>query len=429
MAWIAEIWNRLSQGNMPILLVLGLTIILGFYFGRSTKWVRLPSIIGYMVLGLLLGPSFLNLIPDSALDSLSVITEVALGFVAFSIGLELSMSSLKQQGFGIVSIILAESLGAFLAVFLTVLALTRDLPMALIFGALAPASAPAGTVAVIRELKAKGNLTRTLYAVVGFDDGLAIIIFGLAAALARALLMHSQASASPGIAKAVITPLKEIFLSGILGILIALVLTFLIRRVKNAPEVLTLVFGFIFLTIGICKAMHLSLILTNMIVGIIVVNTQHQSLLQKIEEQLSNVLPLVFVLFFALAGAHLHIRSLPACGLLGILYIVSRSTGLLAGARIGATIGHSEENVKKYTGLGILSQAGVAIGLALILKHEFSGLGEVVKTVNGHQVTTGDLIGMKAITTITATCIFFEIIGPICTKFALSKAGEIPDSK
>jgi Kef-type K+ transport system membrane component KefB len=173
-----------------------------------------------------------------------------------------------------------------------------------------------------------------------------------------------------------------------------------------------------------CIFMHLSLILTNMIMGLIIVNTQPRELVRALGEQLSNVMPLFFILFFVLAGAHLHISALPELGWIGIIYIICRTAGLIGGARLGGTIGSVEDKVKKYVGLGILSQAGVAIGLALIIKHDFKGLGKVVEIINGQPVTTGDILGAITITTITATCIFFEVIGPILTKIALHKAGE-----
>ena len=135
---------------------------------------------------------------------------------------------------------------------------------------------------------------------------------------------------------------------------------------------------------------------------------------------LQEIMPLLFILFFCLAGAHLQISTLPALGSLGAVYIIGRTAGLIGGARVGAMIGHVDSKIKKYIGLGILSQAGVAIGLSLIVKHEFAQLDA---KYNLPHATT---IGAVVLTTITATCIFFEIIGPILTKIALTKAGEIP---
>ena len=176
-----------AANMLPQLFTLvGAMLIICFYAGKLIKKTSLPSLIGYMLVGALFGPSFkqfgLELFTGPVRESLAFITQVALGFVAFSIGAELSMKSLKRLGNGIVWIIFSESFAAFFVVTGLIYAVSRDLPMALIFGSMAPASAPARTVAIIQEYKAKGSLTQALYAVVGFDDGLAIIIFGFAAA-------------------------------------------------------------------------------------------------------------------------------------------------------------------------------------------------------------------------------------------------------
>ena len=420
-----ELINYFKEFEMPILLLIGLTVIFGFYFGRNMRFIRLPSIIGYMLFGVILGPSFLNLMNSNLQEQLSFITEIALGFVALSIGLELKFSALKKLGIGIIYIIFAESFGAFILVFLGSYLLTRNLSLALIFAAIAPASAPAGTVAVIQEYKAKGSLTKALYAVVGFDDGLGIIIFGFAAAIVRVVLLRETGMVYESFWSMILYPFKEIILSFLLGGIIATVFSLLARRLRSAEDILILTIGFILASNGICKGFHLSLILTNMVFGMIVVNTQSHSLLQKIHGRLPIVMPLFFILFFTLAGANLHLNVLPSLGILGVVYVLTRSVGLVGGARIGAIVGRAEDKIRKYLGLGILSQAGVAIGLALIVKHEFKGLGKIVEVVNGTNITSGDKLGEIVITTVTATCIFFEIIGPILTKIGLEKAGEI----
>ncbi len=415
----------MSEIHIPVLLLIGLTIVFGFYFGRNMKYLRLPSIIGYMLFGVLLGPSLLHIFHDQMQQNLSFITEIALGFVALSIGLELKFTALKKLGKGIIYIILLESFMAFLLVFGVVWLVTKNLPLALIFGSIAPASAPAGTVAVIQEYRAKGNLTKALYAVVGFDDGVGIMIFGFAAAIARFLLISQTSATHESVFLAMLTPIKEIVFSFAIGSALAVIFSFLARKIKNPNDVIGLIFGFILASIGLCNLLHLSLILTNMIIGMIIINTQPHSFVQKISDRLPTFMPILFILFFTLAGANLHIDQLPSLGLLGIAYVLSRSAGLIWGSKIGGWLGKSEKMIRKYLGLGILSQAGVAIGLALIVKHEFQGLGRVVEIVNGSAITMGDKIGAVVITTVTVTCIFFEIIGPILTKHALSKAGEI----
>lgn len=402
---------------MNILTLIGIVAIAGYFAGRLSKRIKVPSLIGYMFLGIILGPSALHMFNDEMLADLSFISEIALGFVAFSIGQELSISSLKRLGGGIVAIIFAESFMAFFVVLGLIYALTRDLPMALVFGSMAPASAPAGTVAVIHEYRAKGTLTKALYAVVGFDDGLAIIIFGFASAVAKVLLIGEVSADKISMTASLIESAKEIVFSILLGGGIGLLFCFLVRRVREDRDILAMVFGSILIAIGLSLTLHLSLILTNLMVGFTMVNTRSESLVQKVASKILDVMPLLFILFFCLAGAHLKISALPALGTLGIVYIIGRSVGLIYGARLGAMFGHVEDKIKKYIGLGILSQAGVAIALSLIVKHEFAEID------SDH----ARYIGVSVITTITATCIFFEIIGPILTKIALEKAGEIPE--
>ncbi len=409
----------LSFLKSPLLTLVGAATVFGFYAGHLARRVKLPSLIGYMLLGVVLGPSILELFSESSMESLSFITEIALGFVAFSIGAELSISSLKRLGPGIIIIILAESFGAFFVVLGGIYFLTHDWPLALIFASVAPASAPAGTVAVIQECKAKGSLTKALYAVVGFDDGLAIIIFGFAAALAKNLLVGEVSDTNVGILTAMYTPMREVLISIVLGTFVGFVFCQLVKRLTSSRDILILVAGTVLMVTGLSIRWHLSLILTNMIVGFVLVNTRRETLTHHVLAPLHDIMPLLFVLFFCLAGAHLEISALPSLGLIGIVYILARSTGLMGGAFFGGTVGRVETKVKNYVGMGILSQAGVAIGLSLIVQHEFGQIN--VEYGLPHAVE----IGATVLTTITATCIFFEIIGPILTKIALRKAGEI----
>lgn len=399
--------------ELPYLLIAGSMMIIAFYVGKTMKYIKLPSLIGYMITGVILGPSIVNLLTEEVQQSFSFITDISLSFVAVSIGLELSFASLKRQGKGIITVIFSESLLAFIIVTIGVFLLTRDLPLSLIFGAIAPASAPAGTVAVIQEYKARGKLTEALYAVVGFDDGLGIIIFGFASAIAQSLL-RSEIGGQMNIWYVLLEPLKEVALSVVVGFTLGWVFSVLVRRMRQKVETLILLISIVLLTTGLCLLFGLSEILTNMIFGIVIVNTQSSKVIHGIKSQMESFMPLIFVVFFVLAGANLHLSALPALGLLGVVYVLCRSAGLMGGAYFGSIIGKLDDNIRKYLGMGILSQAGVAIGLSLIVKQEFI-------EISAHGATIGNTV----ITTVTATCIFFEIIGPILTKIGLSKAGEI----
>jgi Kef-type K+ transport system membrane component KefB len=403
--------------HFPVLLTAGIMMLIAFYLGKIMKYIKLPSLIGYMITGVLLGPSLVGLLSDTIQTNFEFITDIALSFVAVSIGLELSLTSLKRQGPGIITVIFAESFMAFFVVTGLVYLLTRDLPLALVFGAIAPASAPAGTVAIIQEYKARGKLTDALYAVVGFDDGLGIIVFGFASAIAQSLL-HSEIGNQMNIWLVLLEPLKEVILSAAAGTVLGYLFGFLVKRLKDKVEVLILLFSMVLATAGLCSLLGLSEILTNMIFGIVVVNTQSSKVIHSLKSQLEQFMPLMFVLFFALAGANLHLSALPALGVIGAVYTVGRSAGLVSGAYIGSVVGKLEDKIKKYLGMGILSQAGVAIGLSLIVKQEFSHISE-----------HGASIGLSVITTVTATSIFFEILGPILTKIGLTKAGEIRPSQ
>jgi Kef-type K+ transport system membrane component KefB len=412
--FIESLQEFIAGFNLDPLFIVGFMVFTAFYLGKSMKFVKLPSILGFMLIGVVLGKSLLGIVSGTFQESLGFITDVALSFVAVSIGLELSFTSLKKQGGGIVLTIFAESFMAFLLVSGLMYLLTRDLPLSILFGAIAPASAPAGTVAIIQEYKAKGPLTKALYSVVGFDDGLGIIIFGFAAAFAKSWLSKEAGLESAGLVAMLVVPLVEVGLSLVLGTVVAVVYSFLARRLKTGRDLFVLLFASVLLTTGLSLMFHLSLILTNMVLGIVLVNTQPHSLVEKIHRELTEFMPLLFIMFFVLAGANLHINSLPSLGMIGLLYIIGRTAGLMSGASLGATLGKLPSNIRKYLGMGILSQAGVAIGLSLIIKKELVEYG--VHGVN---------IGNTIITTVTATSLFFEIIGPILTKIALEKAGEI----
>jgi len=397
---------------MDILFFVGLLVICGFIGGRATNRLKFPAVVGYLLAGLILGPSFLNIASLDLLDNLGIFNDVTLAVVAFMIGSQMRLRTLREMGKGIITIIFSESFGAFLLVFMGVYILTHKLYLALIFGAMAPASAPAGTVVVLQEYKAKGPLTNALYAVVGLDDGLAIVIYAFAAALAKLSLTGSSGS----ILQILHRPIIEILGAIMLGATLGAGFGFIMRMLYSRKEIFAFSFAAVLLCAGLANYFHVSLILANLTLGVVFVNlyllTNRRS-----TESLDFISLPIYIIFFVIAGAHLQISLLPAMGVLGIIYILCRSVGLVGGAFVGATISKADTVIRKYLGLGILSQAGVAIGLAIMAAREFSVLGE-----------TGRDIALFTINTIAATTIIFEIIGPIATKFAIQKAKEIGKS-
>lgn len=394
---------------MDMLFFVAIAIIFGFIGGKLAHRIKLPGVVGYLIAGLILGPSFLNVFNSSLLGKLSIFTNITLSLVAFIIGSEMRLSTLKEMGKGIGVIVLLESFGAFLLVATGTYLLTGKLYLSLIFGAMAPASAPAGTVAVLQECKAKGRLTNALYAVVGLDDGLAVIMFAVAIALAKLLFIGETIS----VMAILEGPVFEIFGSIILGAVVGIITGYFARKVREDEGVLAVSLGGILICAGIANYLHFSLILANLSLGMVFVNLFSMSNRRAYRAVQSITLP-IYIIFFFMAGASLQIKLLPSIGILGLVYMLCRMGGLIGGSALGAMLSRQNSIIRKYLGLGILSQAGVAIGLAVLAASEFDSLGE-----------EGQRLAITVVNTIAATTILFEIIGPIGTKFAISRAGEV----
>jgi Kef-type K+ transport system membrane component KefB len=407
-----------SQPSMPVLLLLGAATLLALFAGKGIRFLKLPSLLGFMFIGVILGPSLFGAFDDPLLEDLTFLTRIALGFVALSIGLELSFGELRRQGRSIVSIILAEScITAGIVIGATYL-LTGDIVLALFLGGIAPASAPLGTVAVIQEYRAKGPLTRSFYSVIGFDDGVGIILYGFASAVALAILGEDTGAGHSSAWVIVRAPLIEIGLSFAVGAVVGGFFSAIARALTNPWELSALSFATVMIVTGLEDVMDISLILTLLLAGIFVTNTQPKTLVHKTQKEVGAILPLLFLLFFLLAGANLHLDTLPAMALLALGYTLARTFGKIGGAWFGAVVGRAPKIIKRYVGFGILSQAGVAIGLALVAKRELTDFG-----------TAGVRLGGLIITLVTATSVIFELMGPLLTRMALRRAGEIDTTK
>jgi Kef-type K+ transport system membrane component KefB len=393
-----------------VLAVIGLIIAVSFLGSKLFQRVGVPQVVGFIVIGVVLGTSFLKIIPLELAEELTFISEIALGLIGFDIGSHLRFSDLRRLGRSILFILLFEALGTFALVTAGVYLITQSWHTALVFGALSSATAPAATVDVLAEYDAKGPLTTTLLAVVGMDDALALLLYSVAAALAEALLAQSG---PPSLLQVVELPLIEIGGSVLLGLGMGLLLDRIMCRMKRQHDAMAVSIGFVLLCVGLSQSFGFSLILTTMILGIVVVNrcSDHGRHIRYTIEQAG---PVVYVLFFTLVGARFQISLLPQMGLLGLAYVLLRSSGKFLGAWLGGTVGGAEAVVRNNLGLGLLSQAGVAIGLALASAARFSAYGE-----------EGQALGGLVINVITATTFVVQIAGPICVKWAITRAGEI----
>jgi len=407
-----EIFNELITSN--VLSTIGLLLITSYLGSKLFQRLGIPQVVGFIVLGVLHGPSLLNVIPLSLSDEFLFISEIALGLIGFDMGSHLNLSKIRKLGKSILFILIFEVFAAFALVTGGVYAITQSLHTALIFGALATATAPAATVDVLAEYDAKGPLTTTLLAVVGLDDALSLLLYSIASAFAVAIVVGGQ---SPTLVELLELPFIEIGGSVLTGIALGHILNQILRRMKSHHDAMAVSIGFVLLAAGVSIALDFSLILTTMIIGMVVVNSSPEEG-RRIRYTIEQAGPVIYVLFFTLVGARFQIKTIPTMGLLGLAYVLLRSGGKFFGAWLGGTAGGAAPAVRDNLGFGLLSQAGVAIGLALASASRFSKLGE-----------EGAALGALIINVITATTFVVQIIGPIFVKFAITRAGEIGRAK
>lgn len=390
------------MNELDLLLKLSIIILVGVLGGRVANFFKLPSVSGYIVAGLIIGPSFINLINGQDVVSFNIITEVALAAIAFSIGNEFLLSDMKRVGKNALIITLAEVIGALLVVFLVMFfVFKQSFEFSIVIASMSAATAPAGIVMVIRELKANGPLVKTILPVVALDDALGIMLFGVALSLAK----MTSGVADYSMFQIISAPLIEIIGSLALGLIIGLLMTFASKKAKGKDELLSMSLAFILAGVGAANFFGLSSLLTCMMIGATLVNTMQSS--KRVFGTINEFTPPVYLLFFTIAGVSLDLKVLSTVGLIGVGYILSRAAGKVVGAGIGARIVGAEETVQKYLGMSLLTQGGISIGLSIIVRNQLPQFSESIVTV------------------ILFSVLVFEIMGPILAKIAITKAGEV----
>ncbi|MBU5427512.1 cation:proton antiporter [Tissierella pigra] len=388
--------------RLDLLFKLGIIILIGIIGGRLANYFKLPNVSGYIVAGLIIGPSFINLVNEMDIESFNIINEMALAAIAFSIGNEFLLKDMKKVGKDVLLITVAEVVGAFVIVFIMMyFILNQAMEFSLMIASMSAATAPAGIVMVIRELKANGPLTKTILPIVALDDALGIMVFGVCLSLSKILSGTEKYS----IIKIISNPTIEIFGSIILGFVIGIVMTYVVKKAKHSEELLIMTIGFILLSSGAANYFNLSPLLTCMMVGATLVNLKQNSF--RVFNSINEFTPPINLLFFTVAGASLNIKVLSSVGILGIGYIIARASGKYIGATLGAKAVGSEEKIVKYLGMSLLTQGGISIGLSMIVKKELPELSDSIITV------------------ILFSVLIYEIIGPILAKIAITKAGEV----
>lgn len=413
---------------MQVLLSLSIAIFAGLMLSRLAKLMHLPAVTAYLVAGILVGPYCLGMlgvegfgfINKADVDKYAILSDVALGFIAFSIGNEFRLSQLKKTGKQ------ATVIGIFQAVFTTLLVDVIliavhfaipdkfPLPAAIVLGAVASATAPAATLMVVRQYKAKGPLTDILLPIVALDDAVGLVVFAISFGIAKALI-----SGHVDILSVVVEPILEVVLSLLLGLVMGLLFTFFEKFFHSRSKRLSMSVTFVFLTVALSMlkfeigGIHIafSSLLVCMMLGTIFCNICDFS--EELMDRVDRWTAPLFILFFVLSGAELELSVFTdvAIVVIGLLYILSRSAGKYFGASISARMVKCEPNITKYLGITLLPQAGVALGMA-IKSEQLGAEGAIVANITLFAV------------------LVYELIGPLLTKIALLKAGEIkPEEK
>ena len=385
---------------MNIYVLVALILILGFILGRALRKLRLTEILAYILSGIIIG-QVLNFRPPEQFNV--IITGITLALIAYIVGLSFSFAFLKRMGKQLIIILIVQVLMTFIATWGFVYLLTRDLPLSITLGSLAGATDPAGTIAVLRDLRTKGTLTDLTMALVGLDDALVIIIYSVGIMLAKMLL-----GGEAGISFAFTHPLWEIFGGLGLGGVIGIAISYLAKKIHlSSDNIFIISIAVAMLCWGLAETIGVSAILTCMALGTAVINLNVQ-IGTRSGELLDNIMTPIFVLFFAAIGMQMDFSIFHLMWPLVIMYCVGRSIGKITGCSLGGILSKSEPKIKKYLGLAMLPQAGVAMGLAFLAAQALSEYE----------------LGGTIITLTTITTVVFGLLSPPLVQYAVKKAGE-----
>lgn len=407
---------------MEFLITLAVAMIGGLMMSRLTKLINLPAVTAYLVAGLLMGPFVIGTLQVPGLgfnsmeqvEGLHILTQTALGFIAFTIGNEFRLSQLKSTGSKAITIGILQAVITTILVDLVLIGVhllfphVLSLPSAIVLGAIASATAPAATLMVVRQYKANGPLTRLLMLVVAIDDAVGLLLFALSFGIANAL-----SSGAMSVVSIVVEPTLEVVLSLLLGSLMGCLLNFVEQFFHSRSKRMAVSVAFVMLTVGLSMAkfqigsVHIgfSLLLVCMMTGTIFCNicSTSEELMDRVERWTGPL----NILFFVISGAELDLQILaqPSTLAVGVVYILARSAGKYFGAMGSCRLTNCPKKITDNLGITLLPQAGVALGMAMTAA-ALPG-GYIVRNV------------------VLFSVLVYELIGPTLTKISLTKAGEI----
>lgn len=409
---IYHILSNVSFFHVNMLIILGIALFGGTVGGRLFQKMKVPQVVGYIVIGIFLGPSVTRIIDSEMTQALQPLTYFALGLIGFMVGGELKRDVLLRYGKQFFCILLSEGLFTFILVTVAFGSLGQVFfqdaalgwGLGLLFGSIASATAPAATTDVLWEYRARGPLTTTIFGIVALDDALALLLFAVSASFATKIIGMSHES----LLAAIIHPIYEIGGAVLIGFVSGKVLVKILHKYTEQERILAFLIGIVLFVLGLSLAVGVSMLLASMVLGAVVVNgAPHIS--KGVFKILGSFTPPIFILFFVFIGAKLNFAQIDllVVGLVA-LYLVTRTAGKMLGAFFGASISGAPATVRKYLPFCLFSQAGVAIGLSIV----------AAQLLPEH-------LGNIVIVVITSTTFVVQIIGPFCVKFGITKAGEV----
>lgn len=380
-----------------------LTLLVGSLFGRLAAMIKLPTVTGFIFGGLLIGPSFFNVMPETVIESMDIISEIALAFISFTIGLSFKASYLRRVGLTPLIIAALESTLAAVLVAGSLLLIGTDPAFSIILGAIAAATAPTSILLVMQEYRAKGPVSEMLKSVAALDDATALILFGFCSTAVRILVNTGDQDIN--ILMSIIQPIFSVFLSLAIGAAVGFIMKYPLKYTKTSGQKLSLLIAFVFLTSSVSVSLGVSELLAAMMTGAVLTNISSDA--PQMGEFSDRFTPPIFLMFFVLAGAQLDIHIIPTVGLIGIFYTLFRVVGKVAGAYVGSLVMHTPTVVRNYLGFMLLPQAGVGIGLITISAGILPEYADQIRTV------------------VLSATLLYEFSGPVITKLVLRKTGEI----
>ena len=390
---------------MNALSSLGLILLIALLAGHLVKFLRIPEVTGYILAGILVGPSVLGWLTHDNVETLTVFSEVALGLILFSIGSVFEKERVMEMGAAVARLTIIESLTAGGLVALLALGFGQPWQAALLLGAIAMETAAASTLMVLRECQASGPLSDTLRGIIAINNIVCLVGFYLVASMVDLSVKIGQGEGVLWSLYASLFPLPwQVIGSAALGYLIGLMIASWAPRVHEHGEMLILLTGSILLCVGAAVAFELSPLVASLAVGATMVNLSSGS--RRMFQALSRSDPPFYAIFFVLAGADLNLGLLKSMGPLGIGYIVARLAGKLIGARVGSRWTTLTAANRALLGRAILSQAGLAVGLTLTISRRFPEFAPAVTTI------------------VLSAVACFEMIGPVSARLAIVKSGE-----